>query len=136
MKLPLNRIVLALAAQLACLALWSLDGAIAGPVRHGFVQRGFVPHRGTHVADVPLRHVRPGAFAFDWPTYWSGTFPAAAAYPDEDTPGFVPPPFYPPPWFGRPAACSKPLVIKVTKTTKPAPNLPRVVYGTPSACGN
>jgi hypothetical protein len=142
-----NGIVLALAAQLACLAVWSVEGAVAAPTRHGFVQRTFVPHRGMNgvsnfaAAHLARRHVRPGAFAFGWPLYWSGPLPAAAAaypdYPDDDAaPGFAPPPFYPPPWLRRPAPCSKPLVIKVTKTTKPAPNLPRVVYGTPSACGD
>jgi hypothetical protein len=136
--------LLALAAQLAWLALWPVDGAMAAPARRAFVQHTFVPHRGTpigsnfRVANGPHRHVRPGDAGLGVPAYWSGPLPGAAAYPDypdDAAPGFAPPPFYSP-WMRWPAPCSKPLVIKVTKTTKPAPNLPRVVYGTPSVCGD
>lgn len=141
MKPSSKATLLALAAPLACLALWPVDGVAAAPAGHGFSQRTFVqaPHRGATVANpaanVARRHMRPGGDAFGWPTYWSDPLPNAAAYPEDDAPGFVPPPFYPPPWLMRPAPCSEPLVIKV-KATKPTGVLPRVVYGVPSACGD
>jgi hypothetical protein len=133
-------ILLALAAQLACFALWPVDGAMSAPTRHAIVQRTFVPHRGTPIiANGPHRHVRPGDVGAGLPTYWSGPLPSAAAaypdYPENDAPGFAPPPFYSP-WMRWPAPCTKPLVIKVTKTTKSKGALPRVVYGTPSVCGD
>jgi hypothetical protein len=107
---------------------------------------------GVRPLNVPVQRRVPGAvFATPLPSYLAGTFPGYAtpgadyaSAPSEvsripPSPIYYPvyPPYPPPPSLAGPAAACAPLpgptVIEVAPS-KPARNLPRVVYGTSSLC--
>ncbi len=132
-------------ALVALAALWPTAGA-AGPSVRPFgapphVRQVLAPamhamHPGRPAIGLEGRFSRrrfgPAAFAYEyaWPGYWSGTLPGY--YPPANAEE-GPPLFYPLPGAARFAACSKPLVIRISPE-KPRRDLPRVIYGTPSFC--
>jgi hypothetical protein len=144
----------------AAAALWISIGGAASAGHFVGARGGFHPRPGmAHAAHAPhvgsvesgldgRRHRRlsQAGFGYGWPYDfdWSGSGPGPYDGPnpgDGDVrgplivPAFYIPPGYLPPGTGPYAACSAPRIIHVG-TQKPVPHLPRVVYGTPSACPN
>lgn len=129
-----------LTAGMPAAAMAAPAGRMFTPVLRGARSAGVHPSRqgravGGHQGGFRHRPPDPALSGFTWPQYWSGPLPASAPYPYPAWPDFADAPAPVPSWFGPPpvAACREPLVIKVSKT-RPARHLPRVVYGTPSAC--
>jgi hypothetical protein len=111
------------------------------PARPGMARPAHAPQTGPVGSGLDARQHRrlsPASFAYGLPYGydWSGPAPYYGSNADADVRGpLIVPAFFVPPGGVPYPNCNAPRIIHVG-AHKQTPHLPRVVYGTPSACPN